>query len=75
MEELCSVPAAEMPAWFRDGVEAAMLAPTALNQQKFSVSLKDGEAVITAGKGVMTKIDLGIVKCNFEIGSGKELSI
>ncbi len=73
MEELCPVPAAEMPAWFKDGVEAAMLAPTALNQQRFSISLKDGKAVITAGKGVMTKIDLGIVKCNFEIGSGERL--
>ena len=71
MEELCSVPAAEMPAWFKAGMEAAMLAPTALNQQKFHISLKDGKAVITAGKGVMTRIDLGIVKCNFEIGSGK----
>lgn len=71
MEALSSVPAAEMPDWFRDGMEAAMLAPTALNQQKFSIGLKDGRAVFTAGKGVMTKIDLGIVRCNFEIGAGR----
>ena len=70
MEKLCTVPAAEMPDWFREGMEAAMLAPTALNQQKFSISLEDGRVTITAGKGVMTKIDLGIVRCNFEIGSG-----
>ena len=70
MEKLCPVPVAEMPDWFKDGVEAAMLAPTALNQQKFSIALEDGKAKITAGKGVMTKIDLGIVKYNFEVGSG-----
>jgi len=47
-----------------------MLAPTAINQQSFRISLEDGEPVITAGRGVMTKIDLGIVKYNFEAASG-----
>jgi hypothetical protein len=41
-----------------------------MNQQKFTISLEDGEAVITAGRGPMTKIDLGIVKYNFEAASG-----
>ena len=59
-----------MPGWFRNGVKAAMMAPTAMNQQKFHISLEDGEAVITAGKGAMTQIDLGIVKYNFEVISG-----
>ena len=70
MEKLCTVPGADMPEWFREGMEAAMLAPTALNQQRFLVSLEDGRVTVTAGNGVMTKIDLGIVTCNFEIGSG-----
>jgi len=70
LSRLCSVPEEEMPGWFRNGVKAAMMAPTAMNQQKFHISLEDGEAVITAGKGAMTQIDLGIVKYNFEVISG-----
>ena len=31
------------PSWFRKGVEAALLAPTAINQQKFSFFLQDQE--------------------------------
>ena len=70
VEKLCAVPEADMPAWFKNGMVAAMMAPTALNQQKFYVKLEDDEAVITAKRGVMTKIDLGIVKYNFEAASG-----
>ncbi len=47
-------------------------APTAINQQKFTVSLDGERAVIRAGRGPMAKIDLGIVKCNFEIASGRK---
>lgn len=58
------------PEWFRKGVEAALLAPTALNQQKFKISLDaGGKPVFTHGWGPYTKIDLGIVKYNFEVGS------
>ncbi len=70
VEKLCDVAEADMPDWFKEGLEAALLAPTALNQQKFHVSLKDGEPVITTKKGPMTKIDLGITKYNFEVVSG-----
>ena len=70
VSRLCSVPEDEMPAWFKNGVLAAMMAPTAVNQQKFSISMENGDAVITAGRGPMTKIDLGIVKYNFEAASG-----
>ena len=72
VEKLCDVPASEQPDWFKAGLEAALLAPTALNQQKFKVSLKNGEPVITTKRGPMTKIDLGIVKYNFEAASGRK---
>lgn len=63
----------DMPDWFRQGVEAALLAPTAMNQQKFTLTLKDGNHVqAKAGWGFFTKVDLGIVKRNFEISAGKE---
>ena len=55
--------------WFKAGLEAAILAPTAINQQKFFVSLENDEPVITTKGGPMTKIDLGIVKYNFEAAS------
>ena len=64
----------EMPDWFRRGAEAALLAPTAMNQQKFKMGIKGGSPVIRAvGKGPYTKIDLGIVKYHFEIASGHKV--
>ena len=63
---------ADTPTWFKDGVSAALLAPTAMNQQKFRLSYADGKVTATAGRGFYTKIDLGIVKYHFELGAGKE---
>lgn len=62
------------PDWYKAGLEAAILAPTAMNQQKFKFK-RAGEKVTlsVAGIGVYTKIDLGIVKYHFEIISGKKL--
>lgn len=63
-----------MPDWFKEGVEAALLAPTAINQQKFKIGIKDGEPVIVvAGLGMHTKVDLGIVKYHFEAATGKKV--
>lgn len=65
------------PSWFRKGVEAALLAPTAVNQQKFSfeyLGMKNGHHQVRAKKGFSmigyTQMDLGIAKCHFEIGAG-----
>ena len=64
----------ELPDWFRAGAQAALLAPTAVNQQKFKMGIEDGEPVIrTAGIGLYTKIDLGIVKYHFELASGHKV--
>ncbi len=60
-----------MPEWFKNGVSAALLAPTAINQQKFHFELKtDGSVKASHGKGFYTKLDLGIVKYHFEVVSG-----
>lgn len=61
-----------MPDWFRNGAEAALLAPTAMNQQKFMFSLDGDRVNVKAGTGFYTKVDLGIVKYHFELGAGKE---
>lgn len=62
----------EVPEWFRAGVEAALLAPTAMNQQKFKFALEDGTVAASAGMGFYSKIDLGIAKYHFEVGAGRE---
>jgi len=68
------------PSWFRQGVKAALLAPTAVNQQKFFfeyIPARDGKPVRVLAKRNFsligfTQMDLGIVKCHFEIGAGKD---
>ena len=60
------------PDWFRAGVEAALLAPTAMNQQKFTLTYSGGKVSAKAGPGFYTALDLGIVKYHFEIGAGRE---
>ncbi|MGN0115463.1 MAG: nitroreductase family protein [Acutalibacteraceae bacterium] len=59
----------DTPDWFKSGVEAALLAPTAMNQQKFMLTYSDGKVTAKAGFGSYTKLDLGIVKYNFEVGA------
>ena len=65
------------PAWFKRGVEAALLAPTAVNQQKFSfeyMGMSNNHHQVRAKKSVSmigyTQMDLGIAKYHFEIGAG-----
>ena len=63
------------PKWFQDGMKAALLAPTAVNQQKFKFILHDGnkvEAKTSFSMAGYTNIDLGIVKYHFELGAGKD---
>lgn len=60
------------PEWFLKGIDAALLAPTAMNQQKFTFSLNGKKVSAKAGIGFYSKIDLGILKYHFEIGAGKE---
>lgn len=62
----------QMPDWFKSGIEAALLAPTAMNQQKFMFTLEGNRVAAKAGKGFYSKIDLGIVKYHFEVGAGKD---
>ena len=66
-------------SWFREGVEAALLAPTAVNQQKFFfeyIPARDNQPARVVAKRNFsligyTQLDLGIVKYHFEVGAGK----
>lgn len=60
------------PDWFKAGVTAALLAPTAMNQQKFTLTREGTVVTAKAGVGFYTKLDLGIVKYNFEVAAGRE---
>lgn len=71
ISQVCNT-TSQMPDWFKKGVDMALLAPTAMNQQKFTLSLDGNKVTAKAGMGFYTKVDLGIVKCHFEIGAGKE---
>ncbi|MCM1034039.1 MAG: nitroreductase [Paludibacter sp.] len=64
----------EMPEWFKNGMEAALLAPTALNQQKFEFILHEDNTVEAKTRFALSyaKTDLGIAKYHFEIGAGKD---
>jgi nitroreductase len=70
---------ADTPEWFRQGVEAALLAPTAINQQKFRFEYQpatNGKARVSTLPGFSifgyTKMDLGIARLHFELGAGTE---
>lgn len=63
-----------MPDWFEKGLEAALLAPTAVNQQRFCFGLENGEATVRVkGIGSYTRVDLGIAALHFELGSGRKV--
>lgn len=61
-------------SWFdertTEGLQLALLAPTAMTQQKLHFELRpNGEVKATPGKGFYTKLDLGIAKYHFEVAS------
>ncbi len=57
------------PSWFKDAIELALLAPTAMNQQKFKFYYENGNVIAKPGVCFYSKIDLGIVKYHFFIGA------
>lgn len=60
-----------VPEWFKQGMDAVYLAPTARNLRPFVFKYKDGQ--VTASITVPTEttmIDLGIAKLHFELGAG-----
>lgn len=61
----------DAPMWFREGVRAVLLAPTAINQQSFRLVLEGSTVEARALGGFYSKVDLGIVRYHFEIGAGK----
>lgn len=59
--------------WFKTGMEAVSLAPTAVNQQKFLFELKNDVVTAKSLGGFYSRIDLGIAKYHFEAVTGHEV--
>lgn len=68
MADLCEY-SFDLPDWFIDGMKGVILAPTALNQQKFYVEFNGGDVKIVSKGGHYSQVDLGIVKLHFELAS------
>lgn len=68
MEKLCQA-TGDMPQWFKDGMHAAILAPTAMNQQKFLITLDGDQVSYSTKKGAYANVDLGIAKYHFLAGA------
>lgn len=63
----------DAPGWFAKGIEAVMLAPSAMNKQRFRFILQSyGRVRAETSKGAYSDVDLGIAKLHFELGAGKE---
>lgn len=60
------------PAWFRAGVSAALLAPTAMNKQALTIQGKGDKVSMTCNNGSFSGADLGICKYHFELGAGTD---
>ena len=69
-EQVCKVK--DAPDWFNKGVECALLAPTAVNQQNFFLELNHNIVDLRPKNRLCSKIDIGILKYHFEIGAGKD---
>lgn len=66
---------ADFPEWFVRGMKSALLAPTAMNQQRFEFVLREDNKVEAKTRFALnsyTYLDLGIVKYHFEVSAGKE---
>jgi len=66
----------DVPAWFDHGMEAVMLAPTALGRQHFLFRLEaDGDTVHASSTGgSFPKVDLGIAERHFELAARHRVS-
>ena len=60
-----------VPEWFKQGMDAVYLAPTARNLRPFVFKYKDGQVTAFITNPTETAmIDLGIAKLHFELGAG-----
>lgn len=62
----------DWPRWFAEGVEALLLAPTAMNRQAFDARGIGDTVSIACDNGAFSEVDRGIGTYHFELGAGKD---
>ena len=72
VEEVSKYKNTIIPSWFIAGVDAALLAPTALNKQDFMIIGNGNKVSIECDNGIFTGSNVGLIKYHFELGAGKE---
>ncbi len=70
--EEISIYRGQPPQWFTNGVNAVLLAPTALNKQAFTVRGEGDIVLMSCDNGIFSGVDLGIGRYHFELGAGRE---
>lgn len=70
--EQVSIYNGDEPEWFRQGIDAALLAPTALGKQAFMIKGSENKVSIRCDNGIFSGVDTGLVKYHFELGAGRE---
>lgn len=74
LAEICQPAPEEWPSWGRSGLEAARLAPSALNRQPWRFTWQNEEVTIAPNKaletGILTRrLDCGIAMLHFQVGA------
>lgn len=62
----------DSPEWFKNGIKAALLAPTALNKQDFMIKQNGNKVSIECNNGIFTGANVGLIKYHFDLGAGVE---
>lgn len=73
IEDMCPF-YADLSPEEQKGVQAVLLAPTAMNQQKVLFKRQDGELVLSVS-GVCGDINAGITQCHYELVSGHKIKL
>ncbi len=64
----------DAPEWYKKGIEAVLLSPSAINQKKWKFELVGEDKVkVTTANGPFATVDLGIAKCHFELGANRQI--
>lgn len=62
----------DVPKWFKNGVNACLLAPTAMNKQAFFINGNNDRVTLSCDNGIYSHVEKGILKYSFELAAGRD---
>lgn len=62
----------DAPKWFKSGVNACLLAPTAMNKQAFFINGNGDKVTLSCNNGNYSHVHKGILKYSFELAAGRD---